>query len=107
MTVLQGILHKYPMMVGDDSNKFKIIVRDSKTGLYTLCFTDSMKKKFKATLEKFAPYSKVLPPVISKGEGEEQVFVGFQEEEDAIVALKENIESAEFPGLHVAPASRG
>ena len=87
-------------------NKFNNIVKDRKTGLYALCFTDTMKKKFKATMEKFAHYSKLCPPVISRGVREDQVLVGFHDKEDAIEALKENIENDEFPGLHVANVCR-
>ena len=105
--VLQGLMHKYPTMVGDYKGNLKNIVRDKRSGLYTLCFTDSKKKKFKATMDKFSAYCLDLPPVISRGVGGEQVMVGFQREEEAKRALLENLESDEFPGMHVAPASRG
>ena len=44
--------------------------------LLTLCFTDSQRKRYKATMEKFKIYSK-LSPVISRGRGADQVLVAF------------------------------
>jgi len=105
MAVLQGLQHKYPGFVGDDEGKFKDLVKDTQTGLFTLCFTDSKRKRFKATMEKFSTYDKELP-VISRGLGNEQVLVGFHGKEGAVLALRENIECEDFPGLHVAPDSR-
>ena len=54
----------------------------------------------------FRVYSK-LSPVISRGLGAEQVLVAFHVKEEAVLALKENFDSEEFPELHVAPVSRG
>jgi len=104
-TVLHGLENKYSGIVGDVGGMFKNIVKDDQTGLYTLCFNDIHRKRFKATMDKFSVYSQV-PPVISRGGGSDQVLVGFQGREEAIEALRENIECEEFPGLHVAPVSR-
>ena len=106
MAVLQGLNHKYPGLEGDETGKHADIVKDVETGLFTLCFTDSKRKRFKATMEKFRVYSK-QPPVISRGLGAEQVLVAFHIKEEAVQALKENFDSEEFPELHVAPVSRG
>ena len=103
--VLQGLKQKYPGLQGDTSGVHVDIVPDSKTGLFTLCFTDSKKKKFKATLDKFKTYS-LQPPVITRGLGADQVLVGYQTKEEALEALKSNIDSVEFPKLHVAAGSR-
>ena len=104
-TVLHGLEHKYSGIVGDHAGMFKNIVEDEQTGLYTLCFNDVNRKRFKATMDKFSVYSQV-PPVISRGGGSDQVLVGFQEREEAVEALQKNIECEEFPGLHVATVSR-
>ena len=61
-------------------------------------------KRYKATLKKFGVYSK-QSPVISRGVGAEQVLVAFNIKEEAVLALKENFDSEEFPELHVAPFS--
>ena len=106
MAVLQGLNHKYPGLEGDETGKHADIVKDVETGLFTLCFTDSKRKRFKATMEKFRVYSK-QSPVISRGLGAEQVLVAFHIKEEAVQALKENFDSEEFPELHVAPVSRG
>ena len=106
MAVLQGLKHKYPGLEGDETGKHADIVKDVETGLFTLCFTDSKRKRFKATMEKFRVYSK-QSPVISRGLGAEQVLVAFHIKEEAVQALKENFDSEEFPELHVAPVSRG
>ena len=106
MAVLQGLNHKYPGLEGDETGKHADIVKDVETGLFTLCFTDSKRKRFKATMEKFRVYSK-QSPVISRGLGAEQVLVVFHIKEEAVQALKENFDSEEFPELHVAPVSRG
>jgi len=105
MAVLGGLRHKYPGMEGDTTGSHADILPDKKTGLFTLCFTDTHKKRYKATLDMFKKYSK-QPPVISRGLGLEQVLVGFHHKEEAVEAFRENLDSEEFPELHVAPVSR-
>jgi len=106
MAVLQGLKHKYVGLAGDEEGKHADIVKDKETGLFTLCFTDSKRKRFKATMEKFKIYSK-MSPVISRGLGADQVLVAFHTKEEAVLALKENFDNEEFPELHVATVSRG
>jgi len=105
VAVLNGIKQTYPGLEGDTTGSQADIIPNKNTGLYTLCFTDTMKKRYKATMEKFQMYSKQRP-IISKGLGKEQVLVGYVEKNAAIEALRDNICSAEFPKLHVAPVSR-
>ena len=104
MAVLNGLKQKYPGLEGDTSGSYADIFPDKKTGLYTLCFTDSMNKRYKATMDEFQKYSKKLP-IISKGLGKEEVLVGFEVKNDAIEAFRNNFGSVEFPKLHIAPAS--
>jgi len=106
MAVLNGLKQKYPGLTGDTSGSHVDIFPDKKTGLYTLCFTDSMKKRYKATMDRFHKYGK-KSPIIKKGLGKEQVLVGYEDKNAAIEALRDNIDSAEFPKLHIPPASRG
>ena len=107
VAILNGIKQKYPGLEGDTTGSQADIIPNKNTGLYTLCFTATMKKRYKATMEKFQMYSKQRP-IISKGLGlgKEQVLVGYEEMNAAIEALRDNICSAEFPKLHVAPDSR-
>jgi len=105
VAVLNGLKQKYPGLEGDTGECHTDIVPDEKTGLYTLCFTDSRMKKYKATVDKFKMYSK-HQPVISKGHGKDQVVVGFVDKNAAVEALRDNIDSFEFPKLHISPASR-
>ena len=106
VAVLQGLKNKYVGLEGDKKGKLADIVKDKHTGLFTLCFTDSKRKRFKATMEKFKVYSKQLL-IISRGLGADQVLVAFHETEEAVEALRENFDKEEFPELHVAPVSRG
>merc|ERR1719341_1579837 len=106
VAVLQGLKHKYVGLAVDEDGNHADIVKDKETGLFTLCFTDSKRKRFKATMEKFKMYSKLIP-VISRGLGADQVLVAFHTKEEAVLALKENFDNEEFPELHVAPVSRG
>ena len=55
-----------------------------------------MKKRYKATMEKFQMYSKQRP-IISKGLGKEQVLVGYEEKNAVIEALRDNIAVLSFP----------
>ena len=105
MAVLSGLKHKYPGLEGDTTSTHVDILPDKKTGLYTLCFTDTKRLRYKATMERFKVYSK-QPPVISRGLGKEQVLVGFHDKNDAVKAFSENLDSDEFPKLHIAPGSR-
>jgi len=105
MAALKGLKQKYPHLEGDTSGSHADLVPDKVSGLYTLCFTDSNKKKFKATLDMFKKYSKQLP-IISRGLGKEQVLVGFEDKDAAVEAFRDNLDSTEFPQLHIAPTSR-
>jgi len=108
MAVMTGLKHKYPGLEGDSTGSHADILPDEETGLYTLCFTDTKRKRYKGTMEKFRGYSKSKQlPVISRGLGAEQVLVGFHVKEEAVQAFRENLDSEEFPELNVAPASRG
>jgi len=105
MAILNGLKHKYPGLEGDFLGTHADILPSKETGLYTLCFTDTKRKRYKATMDKFKMYSKQVP-VICKGLGAEQVLVGFHAKEDAVEAFRQNLESEEFPELHVATVSR-
>jgi len=105
LAALHGLKQKYPGLEGETGEFYTDIVPDKKTGLYTLCFTDSRLMKYKATFDKFKMYSK-QPPLISKGIGKEQVLVGFVDKNSAVEALRDNIDSFEFPNLRIAPDSR-
>ena len=106
VAVLNGLKQKYPGLKGDTTGSHADIFPDKKTGLYTLSFTDSMNKRYKATMDQFRKYGK-KNPIIRRGLGKEQVLVGYEDKIAAIEALRDNIDSAEFPKLHIAPASRG
>ena len=84
------------------------IIADKETGLFTLMFHDRKMKKYAGTLERFKQYSSDSKsgPFISKGVGPHQVLVAFKVKDDAVKALKENLNNEEFPELHVAPSSR-
>merc|ERR1712025_1082334 len=105
LAALHGLKQKYPGLEGETGQSHSDIVPDEKTGLYTLCFTDSRMKKYRATVDKFKVYSK-HQPIISKGHGKDQVLVGFVDKNAAVEALRDNIDSSEFPKLHIAPACR-
>eukprot|EP00092_Neocalanus_flemingeri_P097510 GFUD01124274.1.p1 GENE.GFUD01124274.1~~GFUD01124274.1.p1 ORF type:complete len:456 (+),score=149.98 GFUD01124274.1:197-1369(+) len=105
MAVLIGLKHKYPGLEGDTTGIHSDILPDKETGLFTLCFTDIKGKRYKATMEKFKIYSKQLP-LISRGLGADQVLVAFHAKEEAVTALRADLENEEFPELHVAPVSR-
>ena len=46
-------------------------------------------------------------PVISRGEAAQEVRLGFGLKEEAVRALADNRSNPQFPGLGVAPCSRG
>lgn len=105
MAVLNGLRHKYPGLEGDTTGSHADIVPAKETGLYTLCFTDNNRKRYKATMDHFKQYSK-QKPVISRGLGAEQVLVGFNVKEEAVEAFRVNMNNEDFPELHVAAVSR-
>eukprot|EP00092_Neocalanus_flemingeri_P024750 GFUD01026839.1.p1 GENE.GFUD01026839.1~~GFUD01026839.1.p1 ORF type:complete len:459 (+),score=149.93 GFUD01026839.1:197-1378(+) len=105
VAVLNGLKHKYPGLEGDMTGVHSDILPDKETGLFTLCFADIKRKRYKATMEKFKLYSKQLP-LISRGLGADQVLVAFHVKEEAVMALRDNLENEEFPELHVASVSR-
>merc|ERR1719186_1124657 len=104
--VLLGLKHKYPGLEGDMTGAHFVMFPDKVTGLYTLCFTDTKMKRYKATIEQFKHYSKQLP-IISRGLGVNQVMVGFHAKGEAVEALRANLDNEEFPELQVASGSRG
>eukprot|EP00092_Neocalanus_flemingeri_P012935 GFUD01013934.1.p1 GENE.GFUD01013934.1~~GFUD01013934.1.p1 ORF type:complete len:748 (-),score=207.67 GFUD01013934.1:40-2010(-) len=105
MAVLNGLKQKYKGLEGDFTGIHADILPDKETGMYVLCFTDTHRKRYKATMEKFKMYSKQLP-IISRGLGAEQVLVAFHAKEEAVKALRQNLDNVEFPELHVASVSR-
>ena len=82
------------------------IIPDKDTGLYTLMFKDKLGKKYVGTLAVFKNYCSGQGPAIKKGDGAQEVLVAYKVKEDAVKALKENLDNPEFPDLHVAPSSR-
>ena len=82
------------------------IIPDKDTGLYTLMFKDKLGKKYVGTLAVFKKYCSGQGPAIKKGDGAQEVLVAYKVKEDAVKALKENLDNPEFPDLHVAPSSR-
>ena len=82
------------------------IIPDKDTGLYTLMFNDKLGKKYVGTLAVFKKYSSGQGPAIKKGDGAQEVLVAYKVKEDAVRALKENLDNPDFPDLHVAPSSR-
>merc|ERR1719186_258391 len=66
MAILNGLKHKYPGLEGDILGTHADIMPSKETGLYTLCFTDTKRKRYNATMDKFKMYSKKMP-VICKG----------------------------------------
>merc|ERR1712059_110799 len=72
-------------------------------GHFTLCFTDTQRKGYLATMEMFSQYGN---PGISRGEARDQVFVSFLTKEEALAALLANLNNEEFPLLQPAPACR-
>ena len=64
--------------------------------------------RYLKTLAKFEPYCSSLEagPVISRGNGDDIVFIGYQNKEDALRALEEVGMDEDFPEVQVAPDSR-
>ena len=73
MAVMQRRKHKY---AGLESNKTEKHADVKESGLLTLCFTNSKRKRCMAALEKFEIYSELFP-VICKGLGADQVWVTY------------------------------
>ena len=84
------------------------IMPDKETGLFTLMFHDKKRKKYSGTLARFKQFcsDSKSGPFISKGVGPQEVLVAYKVKDDAVKALKENLNNEEFPDLHVAPSSR-
>merc|ERR1712059_137710 len=72
-------------------------------GHFTLCFTDTQRKGYLATMEMFSQYGN---PGISRGEARDQVFVSFLTKEEALAALLANLNNEELSLLQPAPACR-
>jgi hypothetical protein len=69
MDVLQRLKHKYAGLEGDEAGKNTDIGKNKENGLFTLFFTNSKRKRYMATMEKFN---------IFRGLGaEDQVLVAF------------------------------
>lgn len=84
------------------------IIADKDTGMFMLMFVDRKLMKYSGTLAQFRPYCKVARngPIITKGIEPKEVLVGFKVKEEAIQALKDNLDNEDFPELCVAPSSR-
>merc|ERR1712059_228501 len=72
-------------------------------GLFTLCFTDTQRKGYLATMEMFSQYGN---PGISRGKARDQVFVSFLTKEEALAALLANLNNEELSLPQPAPACR-
>ena len=92
VAVLNGIKQKYQGLEGDTTGSQADIIPNRNT----LCFTDTTKKRYKATMEKLQMYSKQRP-IISKRLGKEQALVGYEEKNAVIEALRDNIAVLSFP----------
>ena len=59
-------------------------------------------------MAKFEQYSNSpqSPPIIARGAGQDVVFVGYAEKEEALRALQAVRQDEEFPEIQVAPASK-
>jgi len=106
LAAFQGLNHKYPDLEVDCTGAHVDIIPDKDTGLYTLMFNDKLGKKYVGTLAVFKKYSSGQGPAIKKGDGAQEVLVAYKVKEDAVRALKENLDNPDFPDLHVAPSSR-
>ena len=84
------------------------IIADKDTGTFMLVFVDKKHKRYAGTIAQFKKYCKEPKngPFITKGQGLDEVLVGFKVKEEAIQALKENLDNDDFPELCVAPSSR-
>ena len=84
------------------------IIADKETGMFMLVFVDRKQKKYAGTMAQFKKYCTVAKngPFIAKGQEVNEVLVGFKVKEEAIQALKENLDNEDFPELCVAPSSR-
>ena len=84
------------------------IIADKETGMFMLVFVDRKQKKYAGTMAQFKKYCTVSKngPFIAKGQEVNEVLVGFKVKEEAIQALKENLDNEDFPELCVAPSSR-
>ena len=66
-------------------------MKDKESGLFTLGFTNSKKKRYKATMEKFKIYSK-LSPVICRELGADQVLGSFHMRATGLSTANDNTE---------------
>ena len=84
------------------------IIADKETGMFMLVFVDRKHKKYAGTIAQFKKYCMETKngPFIGKGQEVDEVLVGFSVKEEAIQALKENLDNEDFPELCVAPSSR-
>ena len=84
------------------------IIADKDTGMFMLVFVDKKHKRYAGTIAQFKQYCKEPKngPYITKGQELDEVMVGFKVKEEAIQALKENLDNEDFPELCVAPSSR-
>ena len=84
------------------------IIADKETGMFMLVFVDRKHKKYAGTIAQFKKYCMEAKngPFIAKGQEVDEVLVGFKVKEEAIQALKENLDNEDFPELCVAPSSR-
>jgi len=104
----RGLRLKYPGMDVDKTGAHVDIIADKETGMFMLVFVDRKHKKYAGTIAQFKKYCMVAKngPFIVKGQEVDEVLVGFKVKEEAIQALKENLDNEDFPELCVAPSSR-
>jgi hypothetical protein len=78
---------------------------DPGSGLFTLQFTDSLQKRYRATREHFEQFCGAGEElVVARGSGRQEVLVSFPSAGAAGRALRGA--GGGFPGLGVAPACR-
>ena len=64
--------------------------------------------RYAGTLAKFSQFSSQpgVPPVVSRGDGDDVILVGYRTKADALRALRAVREDQEFPELCVSPGSK-
>ena len=86
--VLQRKKHQCAGLRVAETRKPPDIEENKESGLFTLCFMDSKRNRYKANMEKFKIYSK-LSPVISRGRGADKVLVAFHMKATGLSTAKE------------------
>ena len=90
-----------------------IMINDQEEKLLVLpsaTFVPSNNKpaRYAGTLAKFSQFSSQpgVPPVVSRGDGDDVILVGYRTKADALRALRAVREDQEFPELCVSPGSK-